>query len=202
MGDTRRVAELDHRARRVEDEIAREQQKLNASRGSAAAAAGAHTDRQASFLDRQARLAPGTARATTGPARNYAALAGLAGYGRDQYERLDARGQREARVEIDRELAVRRELYPAVEDAAAAAWGRSTFRERRRARRDVEDALERRMRASGRELPDSLAADRTASWVRRGRALERASGMRESSVMRDARDVATRRKRQLGLGRP
>jgi hypothetical protein len=202
VGDTRRVAELDQRARRVEDEIAREQQRVNRSRDNATATAPARAKRQATFLDEQARLAPATGRSTADRARDYAALAGLAGYSHDQYERLDARGRREARLQIDRELAARRELRPAVRDVAAAASGRATFRERRRARRVVEAALEHRMRAAGHEPPDSLAADRTASWARRGRALEREPGARESSVMRDAREVAARRKRQLGLDQP
>jgi hypothetical protein len=201
-GDSRRAAELAHRAQRVKGEIAREQETVNALRGEARAAAGAPAAQQARFLDDQARLPRSGAGAAGGPARDYAALAGLAGYGRGQYERLDGRRQREARLEIDRELAARRELRPAVRDAAAAASGRATLRETRKARRSVEDALARRMRAAGQELPDSLAADGVAAWTRRGRARDQASGAHESSVMRDAREVAMRRKRQLGLDRP
>ncbi len=39
--------------------------------------------------------------------RDYASLAGLAGYGRDEYEGMDARDKRVARLAIDRELAAR-----------------------------------------------------------------------------------------------
>ena len=58
--------------------------------------------------DAQARAARELAqsqRASAGETRDYAALAGLAGYGREEYERLDPAGQRAARLEIDRELA-------------------------------------------------------------------------------------------------
>jgi hypothetical protein len=201
-GDSRRVAELDQRARRVQDEVDAGQQKLNASRGDPSATAGERAALQGRFLDDQARLPRGSTGSAAAAVRDYAALAGLAGYGREEYEQLDGRRRREARLQIDRELAARRELRPALQDAASAASGRATPRERREARRGLEDALERRMRAAGHEMPDSLAPDRVAIWARRGRARERVSGAQESSVMRDAREVAMRRKRQLGLDRP
>jgi hypothetical protein len=54
------------------------------------------------FLDQQAQLpASGRKRAPTGPQRNYAALAGLAGYGRREYERLGPLQARTARTQID-----------------------------------------------------------------------------------------------------
>src|SRR5271157_5673605 len=68
---------------------------------------------------------------------------GLAGYGREEYERLDSRSQRAARVEIDRELALRRELSETaravVPEADAQRPGR---RARRKAARSFDDAVQ------------------------------------------------------------
>jgi hypothetical protein len=198
--DTRRVAELDQRAARVEAEVADEQQKLNDARHVLREGTIGRAERQARLLDEQAQL---RSRAHDSSARrDYAALAGLAGYSREEYERLDPSSQRFARLDVDRELAWRRELGPAASEAAAAAQAQVSWRERRSAERAVQDALERRLRAAGHKPPSSQKADAVEAWARRGRADERARGERESSVMRDAREVALRRKRQLGRDRP
>jgi hypothetical protein len=112
--------------------------------------------RHARFLDVQARLAaggeagPGGSRGgSKGRAPSYAALAGIAGYGRREYRQLDAAGKRAARDLIDRELAARREHAPLRLDRRPGARPRS-----------------------------------------------------ESEVMRDAREVAAGRKRELGPDRP
>jgi hypothetical protein len=105
----------------------------------------------------------------TGERRDYAALAGLAGYGREEYERLDPRSQRAARLGVDRELALRNELNETARTVA----------ERSR--------LDSRLEA-GRSDPGS----RGGRWPISDR----------SSVMRDAREVAAGRKRQLGRNRP
>jgi hypothetical protein len=178
-GDTRRAAEIAHRKERVSGEIAHEQVALNAAQRAvrdserAKRRTGAtHTrdqrDAQSSFLDAQMRLAPGAEARAGEQRRDYAALAGLAGYGREEYERLAPRSQRAARLEIDRELASRRELSETATAPGAVA-------------------LDRRARRPAR----SADADEPA-WLR---AAER------SSVMRDAHEVAARRKRQLGKGR-
>jgi hypothetical protein len=200
-GDGRRVAELDQRAARVEGEIASDQEKSNSARKATDTSPAGRADRQARFLDQQARLHEGAREPTTGAGRDYAALAGLAGFGREEYERLDPGRQRLARLEVDRELALRREMRPAASEAAAAAEAKTGRRERRLARRALGGALERRMRAAGREMPASHSADPVSAWARQGRATERLPA-RESSVMRDAREVAMRRKRQLGQDRP
>lgn len=104
---------MGHRADRVTSEIDRERDGLGKARRvvrdgeSALRRAGAvytteSVAEHARFLDAQARL--------PSRAREHAALTGLAGYGREEYERLDPRRARAARVEIDRELARRREL--------------------------------------------------------------------------------------------
>lgn len=146
--------------------------------------------------------------------RDYAALASLVGYGREQYERLDPRTRREARLEIDRELALRRELSDAADAVVAAAERAPGRRERRRAGKDFDRALEERLRQGGHAPPRSIARGRTSEGASRGgrpHDVRRhdprhhpgvggaggASGL-QSPVMRDAHEVAQRRKRQLG----
>jgi hypothetical protein len=203
-GDRRRTAELGHRAKRVEEELADQQLSSDAARNvpRAGARARAHAERRGHFLDAQAQLA-GSARASSrgGERRDYAALAGLAGYGREEYERLDPRRQRVARMEVDRELALRREMRPAATDAARGADAKAARREIRQVKRGFDGALESRMRAGGHSMPASRSTDPIDRWVRAGRDSEPASASRESSVMRDAREVAMRRKRQLGRDR-
>ncbi len=228
-GKTRRAAELRHRGDRVKGEIEREQDTLNAARQVAREGERARRgtgdmytrerrEQQERFLDAQAAIPAGVRardRAETrgtaaerggrvGERRDYAALAGLAGYGRDEYERLDPRRKRETRLEIDRELALRRELNETARTLAAGGeavqLGR---RERHRASRELDGALQQRMRDGGHSMP---ASRRTRSgfdaWREAGRAERRSTGGPESSVLRDAREVAARRKRQLGRDRP
>jgi hypothetical protein len=148
-----------------------------------------------------------------GAGRDYAALAGLVGYGREQYEQLRPRAQREARLEIDRELALRHQLRDAAGSVVAAGeraggWGRII--ERRRAEKDFEGALDEGLRESGHAAPRSR--DRPGGWGQirerprdvpphrspRPDSPRRPSGGFESSVLRDAHEVARGRKRQLG----
>ena len=99
-----------------------------------------------------------------GARRDYAALAGIAGYSREQYEQLHPRAQREARLEIDRELALRRELRGAAGAVVAAGERAPGRRERRRAEQDFDGALDeglRRGRRTPRRAPE--IAPRAAS---------------------------------------
>jgi hypothetical protein len=217
-GDTRRAGELGHRGDRVKGEIEREQDALNAAQRVVREGEQAHSrtgevytrerrEAQDRFLDAQAAL-PAAARAQrAGESRDYAALSGLAGYEREEYERLDSRGQRAARLEIDRELALRKELSQTAGSFAGGETPRLGRRERRRAGRKFDSALQTQMRDGGRSMPASRRK-RSAfeAWREAGRAERDASGGREpmsdrSSVMRDAREVAARRKRQLGRDR-
>ena len=212
-GKTRRAAELDNRAQRIEGDIGRSQQGLNAARlvandgEQARSRTGAvYTGEQAlergRFLDAQAAL-PASGRpggAAAGQRRDYAALAGLAGYGRSEYELLDARGQRAARLEVDRELAMRKELSATAGDLAAGSESSELGRrEKRRLTEDFDGKLKERMRDGGYGMPDSRL-ERTAldSWLHDARTGRGSDRTRESSVMRDAHEVAARRKRQLG----
>jgi hypothetical protein len=246
-GDTRRVAKLDGRAQRIEGEIERGQLALNEARRTAGEGERAqrrtgrvYTPEQArernAWLDAQAAL-PSAADARgradvrgrlagdpqSGPDRDYAGLASTVGYSREQYERLAPRTQREARLEIDRELALRRELSGAAGAVAAAGEPLPGRRERRRAGRDFDRALEERLRQSGhtpprsrtggsvpgrphgpsREGPPREGHPRDARRHPRrrdpqGHAAGGGHGGSESSVLRDAHEVARRRKRQLG----
>ena len=219
-GDTRRAAELGHRGDRVKGEIERGQEALTTARrvvreGERALRRTGNVytrerrEEQDRFLDAQAAL-PRSARAQpAGERRDYAALAGLAGYGREEYERLDSGRERAARLEIDRELALRRELN---ETASTFAAGGETVRlgrrARRRADREFDGALRQRMQGGGHSMPASRSErSRFDAWREAGRADQRSNGARSpisdgSSVMRDAREVAARRKRQLGRDRP
>jgi hypothetical protein len=217
-GDTRRAARLGARAQRLGREIEHEQREYDAAQRSAAdgdrmrrRTGALHTREQAQergrLLDAQATLPAGGRRDAAGARRDYAALAGLAGYGRQQYEQLDPRRRREARLEIDRELALRRELNEAAGDVAAAAAGSPGRLERRRASRDFDRALGQRLREGGHAPPRSPADPRSTESAssegrpHRGRTRTGAGRSpigRESTVMRDAHEVARRRKRQLG----
>ncbi len=138
--------------------------------------------------------------------RDYGGLAGLAGYSREQYEQLAPRARREARLEIDRELALRRQLRDAAGAVVAVGEGQPRRRERRRAERDFDGALAERLRQSGHAAPRSR--DRPPRRERprdvpphrppRPDPPRRPGGGFESPVLSDAHEVAQRRKRQLG----
>jgi hypothetical protein len=217
-GDTRRAAELGHRADRVRDEIEGEQETLSTAQRLAREGQQAHRrtgdvstrerrEEHARFLDAQAALPAGGRTHASGERRDYAALAGLAGYGRAEYARLAPGGQRAARLEIDRELALRRELGDTADTLASDVdGGRIGRRERRKAGRRFDSTLQRRMQDAGHTLPASRRERSVLDdWRQDGRAkrsgASEASGER-SSVMRDAHEVAARRKRQLGRDRP
>ncbi len=214
-GDWRRVAELEHRARRVEGEIGTSQLGLNAAREVASegeraqrASGSVYTSAQAEererFLDLQAAL-PGSRARGQGPGerRDYAALAALAGYGRAEYEGLAPQAQRVARLEVDRELAVRKELNATAGDLAApGAAARLGRREKRRVDEQFDSKLEQRMRDGGHGMPSSrVEQSGLDAWRKDARAERGPIRARGSSVMRDAHEVAARRKRQLGRDR-
>ncbi len=208
-GDTRRALELANRAQRIEGEIHSSQQDLNGARqlvgdGEQVRRAGGgvftpqQADGRARFLDAQAALPAGAQAhgSRAGERRDYAALAGLAGFGREEYERLDPRGRRAARAEVDKELAARRELNAAADIAGGGSAAPLGRRDRRQLDSAFDSALSQRLRAGGHSMPASRA-ERSAMdlWRREGRSDR---GSSESRVMRDAHAVAARRKRQLG----
>ena len=160
-GDTRGEARLDARARRIAADIAREEDALARSRRTVADADSAqrrtgkaHTREQreerARLLDAQMALPAAGRASASGERRDYAALAGLAGHGRDEYEQLDPRRRREARAQIDRELAMRRELGSAAADLEARAQaGSPGWFDRHAGGKELEGALGKRLRSAG-----------------------------------------------------
>jgi hypothetical protein len=218
-GDRRRAASLRVRETAVAERTSHQRAAIDSARRVVADAASTrrrsgssrtsepHAER-ARFLDAQAALPAGGLRDRTGTRRDYPKLAGLAGYGRAQYERLGPRARREARVQIDRELALRRELGGAAADLATEQTGRLGRRGRARAARDFEGAVGAHLRASGQRQP-SFYGDRSglAAWKRTGAGTGAGSKgphtpRPRSTVLDDAREVAARRKRQLGRDRP
>jgi hypothetical protein len=212
VGDTRRAASLGARGQRLTEALTREEGELVWARRAVDAGERAerrtgepHTREQRGeygrLLDTQAAL-PARGRADgRGRRRDYAALAGLAGFGRQEYERLDPRRRREARLQIDRELAMRKELGGAAADVAAAvaAPGRA---ERRRAGKELERTLGVRLRTEGQRRPNAPGASaQIEAWKRVG-AAEQARTRTGSPVLDDALEVAAGRKRQLGRDRP
>jgi hypothetical protein len=192
VGDTRRAAELAHRTQRIQAEIEREQHELDQgrrdrerdhtpSRGDRVGTPEEVSGR-AAFLDQQASLP--AARSRSGPRRDYPQLAYLAGLGREHYMRLGPREQRIARLEIDRELALRRVGTPAGTRLAKAGSPPPGGHSRASAGSGID-------RAVGGAPRDGRATRTSAE-----------ANPAESSVMRDAREVAARRKRQLGTNRP
>jgi hypothetical protein len=205
-GDTRRAAEMSHRADRVASEIDREREALGKARR--VVGDGEHALRRtgdvytregvaehARFLDAQARL--------PSRAREHAALAGLAGYGREEYERLDPRRARAARLEIDRELALRRELTGGSRSAAQLqAEGQSGRVDRSGVEREPGGGSRQPGRHAEHGLPGSSTRRGVPGARRAAEHTERHPVSDRSSVLHDAREVAARRKRQLGRGRP
>jgi hypothetical protein len=220
--DTPRAVKLGVREQRLAGTIAREEEALRQARR--VVAEGERTKRRtgethtreqreehARFLDAQAAL-PAAGRAARssdgapGERRDYAALAGLVGRGRSEYERLDPRHQREARREIDRELALRRELAGATAQGAEAAGTSPVGRgDRRRVRRELDRVLGERLPASAegyRRPRGPGGGSRVDAWKREGAAAASSRAQRRGSpVLEDAREVAARRKRQLGWDR-
>jgi hypothetical protein len=217
-GDSRRSLRLTDRAARIGRDVEHEQRQLTAARRIVDDArrgrgdVGAErADARERFLDAQAALPPSAARRRRPgeQRRDYPTLAGLAGYDAREYDVLDAREKRSARLQIDRELASRSEARvgrggwvgaareatagasaPAIARAPAAATGAA-----------------RRTADSGSGEPGSMQApprERAGSRIGRGGVAGRhdSPSPSESSVMDDAREVAARRKRQLGRGRP
>jgi hypothetical protein len=191
-GDTRRAGELAHRAKRIETDAGRHQDELRtARRRTGDVDRGEQAAQRNAFLDAQAAL-PSATRAgglKDAERRDYGALAGLAGYGRREYERLDPGARRAARLEIDRELASR--AVPAPRRAAS-----------REGHGGPVGALAGRTRNRGHGISSERSGPSGGDAQGHGPSTtERPRDPRESSVMRDAREVAGRRKRQLGRDR-
>jgi hypothetical protein len=214
-GDTRRAIELDARAKRIESETAAEQRKLSAARRLTAGGermwgvgdhikAEAH-QRGARWLDGQAALPDNAAANREGRRRNYPALAGLVGHERGEYERMSPGAQRQVRLDIDRELRLRRELNKAAGGEPEVEQPQLRGGERRRATEHFDRDLKQRLSADGQGLAPSLRESSPIDrWREEGRRAEqrpeRTAQDRagESQVTRDARARDAARRRQFG----
>lgn len=188
-GERRRHLRLEHRALRIEGEMAAAEAGVLTARsilrrsGTPKAAGGepradaSEIERREQLLDREAAIVRSAGSRGRAPAgrRDYEALAGLAGRTRSEYRRLDPASQRRARLEIDRELDVRRQLSSRTGDLTASPRPR----------------VERRAAEPGADARGGRERGRRAGGAEPG-----------SRVIEDARAVAEGRKRQLGLGRP
>jgi hypothetical protein len=197
----KRAAKLQDRMDRLQGEITTEQSSLTAARQTATGGERAkrasgnvytreQSEQRASFLAAQAAL-------PAGRERDYAGMAGLAGYGRREYEGLDAGFQRAARLEIDRELAMHKAANTTAGDAAAGGMGSLRRHEQRKLNRGFDSTVEQHVGAGGHELPSSARPKPSSidSHLQESRARSRA---KESSVVRDALEVQAHRRRQLG----
>jgi hypothetical protein len=214
LAHRKRAASLQHRMGVLQAEIDRDQGALTAARqnvkgGERAkrATSKPYTLAQAAehgrYLDAQAALPRGE--------RDYAGMAGVADLTGWDYERLDPRSQREARLQIDRELAKRSEMSGAVADMAARAGGGSVgWRDKRQGSKELESRIGGSAHAPIRRPPngpgpgrrgleDGPEATRNQGAARTAHVRTRRRG---SPVLDDAREVAARRKRQLGGDRP
>ncbi len=202
-GDRRRALRLTSRGERVEAEAREARAELDRARGPKADDRGGSPSQgrsgleheRARFLDAQSKLpaAVDAHRARAAIRRDYVALAGLVGQGAREYERLAPREQRAARLTIDRELAIRRERLLTGE-------GVDRSRSSLRAQSPSEET-------SGREVarlaePARGRDGRPVPWRAPESRRPESNGASESTVMQDARAVAERRKRQLGIGQP
>ncbi len=191
-GDTRRAAQLGQREQRIEDEIDRQQQALDTARRTSRVDrkvyAREHHGEQQRFLDAQATR-PASAARIRGAAggserRDYPRLASLAGHTQDEYEGLDPRAQRVARLQIDRELALRTEL---AKTRGSDAKSVTVTPPAHRLEPELHPPVVRARRAPGEEhVPGQQ------------RPVGKSRAVRDHAV-RDMYEVAAWRKRQLGV---
>jgi hypothetical protein len=213
--ERRRAAKLETRMGDLRREIADDQGSLSWARQTAkegeetrrvagSVSTRAQEEKRARSLDTQAALPAGK--------RDYARAASVANYGRREYEALDVDGQKAARKEIDRELAVRKGANAAAREVAAGGESPLGRREQKQVHRQFGEALEQEVKAEGHELPASLKPRskrpsfdaQVQDWRDAGRPGSAGIGGRPagaSQVMRDAHDVRAGRKRQLGRER-
>jgi len=152
----------------------------------------AQAERRARFLDAQAALPAGK--------RDYAGAAGIANYGRREFEALDADGQQVARREIDQELAVRKGANVAAREVAAGGEGSLKRREQQKLEKEFGQTLEQEVNAEGHELPTSLKPRPKRPGFDAHLQDWRSGGSNGGSpLVRDANEM--RRKRQLGRER-
>jgi hypothetical protein len=209
----RRAAEWKARMDRVQGEITTEQGSLTAARQTVndgdkekrktgkpytreqAAEQARLFETQAALPDR-GRAGPG------GEKRNYAAAASIAKYGRRQYEELDAGGKRVAQLETDRELARLKAARTTAKDMATRPQSSLPPREQSKLNKGFDRKVEQQMGTGGHgPSPSRTKGSPSGSSQHNSRTGRRSAGGRESGPVRDFREAAARRKRQLGRDR-
>jgi hypothetical protein len=178
-GEDRRATQLAVRADRVREEL-----QTRAGKDDLPGMGQDRVRQHAAFLDAQALLPAQGRTDREGRRRDYAALSALVGYSRSQFEALDGRPMREARLEIDRELASRRERASAEDRISGKPI-----------------AVEAGASGSRPGSEDSSPEPAPAAPTSRPRHVPPPRRPPESDVMRDLRAVAEGRKRHLGLDR-
>jgi hypothetical protein len=212
-----RAATLKTRMGRLQGEIAGDQSSLTDARKTvidgeqAQSATGKvgtreQVEERSRFLDAQAALPSSAQRggqAEKRKERDYAGMAGLAGYGRKEFEGLDSKGQRAARREIDRELALRKELSTTAKDVAVGGEGKLGRRERQKVNKRFDSTLKENMRESGHKMPASRDKRSGLDTRQQAGRAERRPASAGDGVMSDLREVEAkaRRKRQMGRDR-
>jgi hypothetical protein len=214
-GDTRRVAKLDVRAKRIEGEATQAQQQLDTARSLTAGGervwgVGEHRkteerQRHAGWLDAQAALPDNGAGTREGRRRDYPALAGLVDLQRSDYERQSPSEQRKTRLNIDRELRLRRELNKTASGEPRVEKPQSHGRKERKAAERFDREPNKRMSTDGGGLPPPLKKPSSVdAWREAGRRAQRTpertaeDRASKSSMLDDSRNAAAARNRQFG----
>jgi hypothetical protein len=201
-GDTRRAAKLDVRAKRLEGDLAGEQQAFNEARRLAGEGDRAERisgrpftaekrQQRARWLNFQAALPDNGAPSPGGQRRDYAALSGLIGQEHGEYEQLSSARQRDSRLAIDRELRLRLELNRAARDAQGVDEPRLPRREQRSVEREFDSKLAERIKQAGHISSPSFAKRSPIdAWREHGRE-KREGGTQAQQSRRLLKDLRT-----------
>jgi hypothetical protein len=205
--ESRHVARLADRARRIEGEIALRAGALSAARSHVAESqrsregggrgfSESQVRERARFLDEQARL-PGKGRASPlGDRRDYRRMTALGGEGEGGWDELDAERRRRAILRIDHALGTRAGLRRAAEGSGEEGDDASASPRAGQLERRFERAERAGPRSAARPQPRAARRSPLAGWLEeeRRRALE---GGRPPTLAERARDAA-----EAAQGRP
>ena len=204
------AARLQSRMGSLQSEIDGEQSSLNAARqtvndgdNAKRKAGNLYTPEQAAenakFIDAQAELPDRGRAGPRGAKRDYAKAAGIVGYGERRYEELDAGGKRSAQLEVDRELARLKAVRATAKHMAMPPQESLLPREQSELNESFDRTVEQQVGAGAPKPPSPhVKGSASGSSQHNSRTERRSAGAGESSLARDAREVAAHRKRQLG----
>jgi hypothetical protein len=213
----RRAAEYKARMDRVQGEITAEQGSFTAARqmvtdgDNAKSKTGKpYTPEQAAehakLVDAQAQLPERGKAGVGGAKRNYAKAAGLVGYGVRRYEDLDAGGKRVAQLEVDRELARLKAVRATAKHMSTPPRESLAPREQNALDQSFDRTVEQQVSTGAPSAPSPRVKKGSppkgsppgSSSRHNSRTERRSAGAGESGPVRDAREVAAHRRRQLG----